>query len=128
MSPRPGSSVRPMASGVDRWFNIKTQIHSKLLSSLSPDQLRSLNKDGIREQIGNVVERIVKEENIPMTGVEREQGDRAAGRLRQHSARDALLGRSDERRQSQGLGGRNRCVRGGHVQAWIRSAIPAPVK
>jgi pilus assembly protein CpaF len=73
MSPRPGSSARPIASGAERWFTIKTQIHSKLLSSLSPDQLRSLNKEGIREQIGNVVERIVKEEKIPMTGVERER-------------------------------------------------------
>ncbi len=64
--------VRP-ATGADRWFVFKTQIHSKLLSSLSPDQLRALNKDGVREQIGNVVERLVTEESIPMTVSEREK-------------------------------------------------------
>jgi len=61
------------ATGTDRWFGIKTQIHSKLLNSLSPDQLRSLNKEGVREQVGVVVERIVGEEGIPMTVAERER-------------------------------------------------------
>jgi len=64
--------VRP-ASGADRWFVFKTQIHSKLLNSLSPDQLRALNKDGVREQVGNVVERLVADESIPMTVAEREK-------------------------------------------------------
>ena len=70
MSTRP--LVRPGA-GADRWFQIKTQIHSKLLNSLTPDQLKSLNKEGIRETIGNVVERMVKDEAIPMTSPEREK-------------------------------------------------------
>ncbi len=66
------TTVRP-ATGVDRWFGIKTQIHSKLLNSLSPDQLKTLNKEGVREQIGGVVERLVSEESIPMTVLERER-------------------------------------------------------
>ena len=70
MSTRP--TARPSA-GSERWFGIKSQIHSKLLSSLTPDQLRSLNKDGVREQIGNVVERLVRDEQIPMTVPERER-------------------------------------------------------
>ncbi len=65
---RPGSGT-----GTDRWFGIKTQIHSKLLNSLTPDQLKVLNKEGVREQIGNVVERMVKDEAVPMTAVERER-------------------------------------------------------
>ena len=60
-------------SGADRWFQIKTQIHSKLLNELTADQLKSLNKDGMREQIGNVVERLVVEESLPMTMGERER-------------------------------------------------------
>lgn len=64
--PRPGS-------GNDRWFQIKTQIHSKLLNALSPDQLKTLNKEGMRDQIGNVVERLVADENIPITLAERER-------------------------------------------------------
>ncbi|HUS07041.1 MAG TPA: CpaF family protein [Bryobacteraceae bacterium] len=70
MGTRP--TVRP-ASGADRWFHVKGQIHTKLLNSLSPDQLRTLNKEGVREQIGNVVERIVTDESLPMTLTERER-------------------------------------------------------
>lgn len=66
-------SIPRPAAGADRWFGIKTKIHAKLLNSLSVDQLKSLNKDGVREQIGNVLERLVTEESIPMTLIERER-------------------------------------------------------
>ncbi len=61
------------ASGADRWFGIKSKIHAKLLNSLSPDQLKSLTKDGVREQVGNVVENLIAEDAIPMTVTEREK-------------------------------------------------------
>jgi pilus assembly protein CpaF len=64
--------ARP-GTGTDRWFAIKTKIHTRLLNSLTPDQLRGLNKEGVREQIGTVLERLVSEEQIPMTGAERER-------------------------------------------------------
>ncbi|MDZ4802364.1 MAG: CpaF family protein [Bryobacteraceae bacterium] len=74
MSPRSGSTTAGRSiSGVDRWFNIKSQLHARLLNSLSPDQLRSLNKEGVREQIGNVVERLLREDRIPMTVSERDR-------------------------------------------------------
>jgi pilus assembly protein CpaF len=60
-------------SGADRWFGIKTQIHSKLINSLTPEQLKSLNKDGVRSQIGNVVERLIADDQIPMTVAERDR-------------------------------------------------------
>ncbi len=66
------ATPRP-ATNADRWFGIKTQIHSKLLNSLSPDQLKTLNKDGMREQIGAVVERLIADEQLPMTLAERER-------------------------------------------------------
>jgi pilus assembly protein CpaF len=72
MSPRAGTTLRH-AAGADRWFQIKSQLHSKLLASLNPDQLRALNKEGVREQVGNVVERLVLDERIPMTVSERER-------------------------------------------------------
>src|SRR5499427_6047356 len=64
--------VRP-GSGSDRWFEIKSKIHHKLLNSLNPDQLRTLNKESVRAQIGTVVERLVADEGIPMTLAERER-------------------------------------------------------
>src|SRR5256885_1572205 len=64
--------VRP-GSGSDRWFEIKSKIHAKLLNSLNPEQLRALNKDSVRAQIGSVVERLVADEGIPMTLAERER-------------------------------------------------------
>jgi pilus assembly protein CpaF len=64
--------ARP-GSGSDRWFEIKTRIHHKLLSSLSSDQLRTLNKESVRVQINSVVERLVGDEGIPMTLAERER-------------------------------------------------------
>jgi pilus assembly protein CpaF len=69
-------SSRPLprpAAGAERWFAIKTQIHTRLLNSLTPEQLRGLNKDGVRDQIGTGLERLVREENIPMTVSERER-------------------------------------------------------
>jgi pilus assembly protein CpaF len=66
------ATVRP-GSGSDRWFEIKTRIHHKLLSSLTSDQLRTLNKESVRGQIGSVVERLVADEGIPMTLAERER-------------------------------------------------------
>ena len=45
------TTVRP-GTGSDRWFEIKSKIHHKLLSSLNPEQLRTLNKESVRAQIG----------------------------------------------------------------------------
>ncbi len=68
-----GRTLARPGSGADRWFEIKSQVHQKLLSSLTPDQLKSLNKDSAREQVGVVVERLVLDEGVPMTGAERER-------------------------------------------------------
>src|SRR6476646_7673759 len=64
--------VRP-GSGADRWFEIKSQVHHKLLNSLTSDQLKDLNKDSVRGTIGTVVEKLIGEENLPMTVAEREK-------------------------------------------------------
>src|SRR5947209_3264673 len=66
------TTVRP-GTGSDRWFEIKSKIHHKLLSSLNPEQLRTLNKESVHAQIGGVVERLVGDEGIPMTLAERER-------------------------------------------------------
>jgi pilus assembly protein CpaF len=64
--------IRP-GSGADRWFELKSTVHQKLLNSLTPEQLKTLNKESVRGQIGMVVERLVLEEQIPMTLAERER-------------------------------------------------------
>jgi pilus assembly protein CpaF len=66
--PNPGATT-----GNARWHGIRSKVHAKLLQLLTPDQLRALNKDGVREQLGIHIERIVREENIPLTQAERDR-------------------------------------------------------
>jgi len=66
------SLARP-GTGADRWFEIKSQVHNKLLNSLTPDQLKGLNKDSVRGEIGATVERLILDEALPMTMAERER-------------------------------------------------------
>ncbi len=66
-------SIPRPATNVDRWFALKTQVHTRLLNTMTADQLRGLRKDGMRDQIGNLVERLVGEANTPMTISERER-------------------------------------------------------
>jgi pilus assembly protein CpaF len=65
--------VAKPGTGADRWFQIKSQVHAKLLSSLTPDQLKAINKDSIRNQIAYVIERLVASESIPMTSAEKDR-------------------------------------------------------
>ncbi len=64
--------VRP-GSGADRWFELKSQVHHKLLNSLTADQFKDLNKDSARAQVGAVVEKLILDEGLPMTLAERER-------------------------------------------------------
>jgi len=64
--------VRP-GSGADRWFEIKSLVHRKLLDSLTAEQLKNLNKESVRGQIGVVVEKLILDESLPMTMGEREK-------------------------------------------------------
>src|SRR5262249_28735998 len=64
--------VRP-GSGADRWFELKSQVHHKLVNSLTPEQLKDLNKESVRGQIGQVVEKLILDDNLPMTMGEREK-------------------------------------------------------
>lgn len=68
LRPNPGATT-----GNARWHSIRSKVHAKLLLLLTPDQLRALNKDGVREQLGIHIERIVREENIPLTQTERDR-------------------------------------------------------
>lgn len=60
------------ASGrsADRYFELKSQIHRKLIGVLNLERASSIPKDRIRVEIGRVVERLLEEERVPMTTAE----------------------------------------------------------
>jgi len=64
--------IRP-TSAADRWFQFKSDVHQKLVASLSTEQLKDINKAGIKDQIGKVIERLITDEAIPMTMGDRER-------------------------------------------------------
>ena len=68
--PRPAS--RPTA-GVDRWNHLRTSLHSKLVSALTPEQLKNLSKDGVRDQIATVADKLISETGLPMTTAEKDR-------------------------------------------------------
>jgi pilus assembly protein CpaF len=70
--PLPGRGGAPtMASRAgDRYFELKSEIHRKLIGVLNLDRVSSIPKDRIRAEIGRVVERLLDEERVPMTVAE----------------------------------------------------------
>ncbi|HTS30690.1 MAG TPA: CpaF family protein [Bryobacteraceae bacterium] len=48
-------------------------MHQKLLNALTAEQLRDLNKESVRGQIGAVVEKLIIDEGLPVTLAERER-------------------------------------------------------
>jgi pilus assembly protein CpaF len=58
------------ARGADRYFELKSQIHRKLLGVLNLERASSNPKDRTRAEIGRVVERLLDEERVPMTAAE----------------------------------------------------------
>ncbi|MCX6619478.1 MAG: ATPase, T2SS/T4P/T4SS family [Acidobacteria bacterium] len=75
-----GSNYRPVArrdgpvSSVGRaselYFELKSEIHKKLIGVLNLERVSSLPKERLRSEIGRVVERLVEEERVPMTTAE----------------------------------------------------------
>src|SRR5579862_3530718 len=61
-----GATGRP----TDRNFELKSQIHRKLLTVLNLERVASLPKDRLRAEIGRVVERLLEDERVPMTAAE----------------------------------------------------------
>src|SRR5437764_12160454 len=54
----------------DRYFELKSEIHRKLIGVLNLDRVSSIPKDRVRSEIGRVVERLLEEERVPMTTAE----------------------------------------------------------
>ncbi len=54
----------------DRYFELKSEIHRKLIGVLNLERVSSIPKDRLRVEIGRVVERLLDEERVPMTTAE----------------------------------------------------------
>ncbi len=55
---------------MDRTFELKSEIHRKLLGVLNMERVSSIPKDRVRAEIGRVVERLLEDERVPMTTAE----------------------------------------------------------
>src|SRR5579863_8967564 len=67
--PRPAASAAA-ARAADRTFELKSEIHRKLIGVLNLERVSSIPKDRIRAEIGRVVERLLEDERVPMTTAE----------------------------------------------------------
>ncbi|MDQ6700479.1 MAG: CpaF family protein [Acidobacteriota bacterium] len=68
--PRGGNSAPAPMRGGDRNFELKSQIHKKLIGVLNLERVSSLPKDRLRSEIGRVVEKLLEDERVPMTAIE----------------------------------------------------------
>ena len=68
--PTRGGALPVANRGADRYFELKSQIHRKLIGVLNLERASSIPKDRIRAEIGRVVERLLDEERVPMTTAE----------------------------------------------------------
>lgn len=55
------------ARAADRYFELKSEIHKKLIGVLNMERVSSIPKDRLRVEIGRVVERLLEDERVPMT-------------------------------------------------------------
>ena len=54
----------------DRYFQLKSEIHRKLIGVLNLERVQSIPKDRVRSEIGRVVEKLLDDERVPMTTAE----------------------------------------------------------
>jgi pilus assembly protein CpaF len=69
-SSRPNNNTTAFTRAADRYFELKSEIHRKLIGVLNLERVSSIPKDRVRAEIGRVVERLVEDERVPMTTAE----------------------------------------------------------
>lgn len=67
--PTPPAPLR----GTQRNFELKAEIHRKLISVLNVDKVNSLPRERVRDEIGRVVEKLLQDQRVPMTTQEENQ-------------------------------------------------------
>ena len=70
--PQPSRPSNPAGAvrSADRYFELKSEIHKKLIGALNMERVSSIPKDRLRVEIGRVVERLLDDERVPMTTAE----------------------------------------------------------
>ncbi|MBM3744323.1 MAG: CpaF family protein [Acidobacteria bacterium] len=66
---RGGGTPAPSRTA-DRYFELKGEIHRKLIGVLNMERVSSIPKERVRAEIGRVVERLLEDERVPMTTAE----------------------------------------------------------
>jgi len=67
---RGGNNLPTPLRTADRYFELKSAIHRKLIGVLNMERVSSLPKERVRAEIGRVVERLLEDERVPMTTAE----------------------------------------------------------
>jgi pilus assembly protein CpaF len=67
---RGGNNAPAPLRAADRYFELKSEIHRKLIGVLNLERVSSIPKDRVRAEIGRVVERLLEDERVPMTTAE----------------------------------------------------------
>jgi len=65
------TSAAPLPPAQDRYFDLKTRVHGKLLGVLNMDALKAVSRERLRGEVRNVVERILQEDHLPISMGER---------------------------------------------------------
>src|SRR5215510_11575708 len=66
-------AVTPTSRAAATHADLKSKVHRKLLQSLNSETLRLISKERLRGEIGQAVEKLLLQENIPMTLPERDR-------------------------------------------------------
>jgi pilus assembly protein CpaF len=65
-----GAANTAAIRAAERIFELKSEIHRKLIGVLNLERVSSIPKDRLRAEIGRVVERLLEDERVPMTTAE----------------------------------------------------------
>ena len=71
------NNVNPSAAGTqisqnsERYANLKSRVHQKLLSTLNMDAVKAESRQELRREVQGVLEKILREDHLPITMTER---------------------------------------------------------
>ena len=67
----PQSAAPASGPSQDRYFELKTRVHQKLLGVLNMDALKAVSRDRLRGEVRSVVEKILQDDRLPISMSER---------------------------------------------------------